>query len=368
MKTQRDKSRSVHLFVLFLSLTVGLLFPTQSHAVSILTDIKIAPATLDVTKRETSRIAWQQALKGRVDVHICTLDGKIARTLLSQAEKEAGAQEIAWDGLDEFGTPCPIGAYIPIIRVKTQGRGYDVYNPTTGEWGRQITPEQVDYDTAKQKIFYHLTQSVICLMRMGEHDGGPAYKTSVFWEPKTSGDHEISWDGKDADGILPVLPKEKALIEFEAFTLPENAILLTHSETKPWTADRKYKTFPVHPPIGKDISRFALYFRSDLRDLKISVALAGADGKSKNPGLKGLQTLTLNILEEENLPELLRNGAEAYLFIDGKFLYELPLEKIPVDMKLDTGKIQNGEHLLVVNVKTRSNQMGIYSMRIKVKN
>jgi sugar lactone lactonase YvrE len=76
-------------------------------------DDKQILATPDSTPAAaTVAVHYNNPKKGFVSLAICKADGEIVRTLLTKAERPAGAQTEKWDGRDDDGNPVPPGKYI----------------------------------------------------------------------------------------------------------------------------------------------------------------------------------------------------------------------------------------------------------------
>jgi len=341
-----------------------LALPIHAHSNQFVHSVRVEPVEINTSKDEIVQISWELSESGMLDVFICDIDGNIVKTLLKQTKSSQG-QQVTWDGKDDFGNRCPTGAYLPIIKIRTSRKGSEVYNPTTSPWGYEIQLANLVYDENQQVIRYTLEKPVLCLMRLGEKDGGPCYRTLFGWEPRSAGTHEEAWDGKDANGIINVAQKEKFKMFLDAFVLPENSIMIRGSNEIPAV---KYKTFALRAPHGNKVMLHALHSRELDRELSIRAEIVNPVViKNKIPTVKGKASIRVHVDEKTNVPHLLREKFEVYLFIDGVLLYEIPAEEIPAIATFDTRKYADKEYALTINIRTPDDRVGTYSMKIRIK-
>lgn len=361
--TVKGAVRAVFLSVAVLILAI----PVVAGADDLLKSITVSPTAIDVSKGESAGLSWQQSSRGILDVSICTLDGQVVKTFHHRSKSAAGAFQISWDGRNDQGQMCPDGAYLPFLKLRTKTRGGATYNPTTFPWGNKILIENIAYDHEAQEIHYTLETPALCLVRSGEGDGGPCYKTLFDWSPRDAGTHRYPWDGKAVTGGIEVWQREKLNIVLDGFTLPPNAILLTGSGQKLREFEFKGRRLPLRPPHGEQIYLHAMHRRELCHDMTIGLSVLKSRGTTDGvPVLGRNAVLKVSAGANMNYRQLEREKIELYCFIDGQLLFEGPYPALPAKLKVDTSEIPNGDHLLTVNLRTFEDHVGTYSMRIRV--
>ncbi len=369
MRQENASSRNILTACAILILAIFCSSGVWAQSQGIFHSVQVAPTLIDVGENETSRISWYQSQPGIIKVFICNLDGKIVKTLYESHASEFGTQQVVWDGRDELGNLCPNGVYLPIIKVSTDNRGTQVYNSTTAPWGADLSQSDVTYNAAAGKITYQLAQPALCLLRVGERDGGPVYITLSDWEPRVAGYHEKSWNGMDGGGLVWAADKEKLQIVLDAFSTPENAILITGSTNPSHKFEGIKKRFPLHPPFARKMMLHALHNREICHDFAIQVDIIRPERISNNiPVITGKAALLISIGSQVTQARLVREKFELYLFVDGAFISEGPRKTLPAQLMLDSNKLSNGEHIITVNLRTLEDHVGTTSLKVTVDN
>ena len=236
-------------------------------------------------------------------------------------------------------------------------------------WGNKVLIENIPYDENSKTIRFTLAAPAMCLVRVGEGDGGPCYKSLFGWEPLAAGEHTWPWDGKDVTGTVEVWQRAKLNIVLDGFTLPPGAILLTGSRPSRTPLDDIKKRFPLRPPHGEKIYVHAMHKRDLCHDMTIQAAVFKAR-KSQDglPILRGRAEVQVTAGADVNPRQLEREKIELYCFVDGELLFEGPYPELPAKLSIDTRKIGNGEHLLTINLRTFEDHVGTYSMKVLIQN
>lgn len=344
-------------------------FPVNATGNKLLHDVKINPVVLNISEKNNVLISWNQAYESRMNVLICNIDGRVVRTLMEKVQGSAGSHQVQWDGLDDNGKLCPDNAYIPIIKIKTQGHGNAIYNPSQLPWGERVKPLDLEYNESKGIISYRLPKQGLCLIRVGEKDGGPVYKTILNWEPREAGFHEEPWDGMDKNGIVNAAKKEKFHILLDAFALPEGSILIQNSQTKDYKFNKIKKQFSLYPPQGNNTFLHVYHQRDESHDIEITAELINpVKSDAQIPVIKNTVSFKIMVDEQENIKHLTKEKFEVYLFMDGKLIFEGPEATIPSILKFDTNEYLNGEHVVTINFRTTEDRVGTYSLKVNIEN
>ncbi len=317
----------------------------------------------------SARITWQLNGPARITVMICDLKGNIVATPVDREEQPAGLHTFIWNGRDQQDTPCSPGLYFPVIRAKSATLGIDTYNPTAEPWGEAVDVHAFSFDDKAQVIRYTINNHVMVRIRVGEKDGGPFHKTVAAWKLRAPGTYEEPWDGMDSTRLIHVAGKEKFQIAFDAYTVPEKAVLIPVSKgVATVTAEKSYQKYPVHPPHGKRLAHYSLVPAGMTPDLDISATIPGSvvdqDGVVQLIGNQELQ-LTLS---NGSPPPTVDERFELYLYVDGKMMYEIPTGSLPASINFETSKVANGLHMVTLNLITSEHRTGSTSFRVMITN
>lgn len=325
-----------------------------------LTSVKVENAQVDVAGKQSAVISWQIQAAGTVDMMICDMDGFIVRYLYRQASKAAGTHTASWDGLDGDGVPVPDGAYFPMIRFSNPRRGTEFYNPTDVRWGGMLDVQDLSYDAEAQQIIYRLDQPALCLVRVGEAEGGPSYGTLLSWAPRIVGNHTEPWDGKDIQGVAKVYDREKFTIIFDAIALPPNTLLVTGSKQRLKQPDPQQERAAVHPPTGNEIFIHSLHPRYICQDPEVVVEILKGASKSKaGPSIFGRRVrISVTTLDSDRARIMEQMQSELYLFVDGVFQSEVKAPTLPAVVTFNTKKLSRGRHNLTINLRNIEDHVG----------
>ncbi|BBO68608.1 hypothetical protein DSCA_25380 [Desulfosarcina alkanivorans] len=300
---------------------------------------------------------------------ICDLNGRIVKTFFDREKGNPGTHEVTWDGRDDNGQLCPTGAYIPIIKVRSRQQGSEIYNPSETPWGLTLNGHDISYNAQTKQVSYRLDQPALCQMRIGEKEGGPAYISLFGWVPRSQGDYHAAWDGKDVNGLIEVWKKEHFEIYLDAFSLPENSILLNGSNPRSYNYKGLKKRFPIKPPVGSTINLHALHQREFCHDMLLNAAFkSGKKTADGIPIIEGQAELQVFAGKDVNLRQLEREKFELYIFVDGKMLIESPHPSLPASQTIDTTTISNGDRIFTINLRTFEDHLGIFSFKVRVDN
>jgi hypothetical protein len=343
-------------------------WPPAGVAADLMSQVNVADQILNPAIGDTVDISWQMGVDALVTLFICDLDGVIVRQLHHKTPFTAGAVTVAWDGRDDDGRFCSDGAYIPILRLKAES-GYQTYNPTTKPWGTKVSVPDTHYDPDLGIIYYRLERPTLCLMRVGDRDGGPFFATLINWQPRPAGDQWEQWDGRDPHGLVDVAGRPDFFTMLDGIALPENSIMILGSPEKHSFERRGRATHPLHPPSGGELFMHSLHQRRFCRDMGVEVAV---DDRSVDPRsairVNENVTVQVDIPDRHHRKHLLHQGLEVYLFLDGIFLTEVKAASLPAQLEVELGdQFSAGDHILTVNVRSFEDHAGTYSLKLRSK-
>lgn len=344
--------------------------PIHAQENRLIHSVHVESSCIDLSGNKAAQISWQISRFSLVSVYVCDLDGNLVRALIQKDGMGAGEHQVAWNGRDDGGDMCPNGTYIPVIKTKTRDKTAEIYNPTSFPWGETIFPKNLYYDFDQKVVHYRLERPALCRIRIGEYDGGPLYRTLIDWKPRWADVHNEPWDGMDKNGVVEITKKKKHYIVLEAFSLPENSIIVQGSNNLRQHSITSHSPFAIHSAHGKNINPHASHARDGCHELFISARILGQDNYSPTriPVVKGATSIEVSLNNNSGDSRLMKKGFELYLYMDGLFIYEILPENLPAILKLDTLTHKNGEHVLTVNARTMEDHVGTYSMKISIEN
>lgn len=334
---------------------------------TVVTQVQIRQDKTDLTGDIAVTLSWNQKQKGTTKVLICDLQGSIVRKLMENEVLDRGAHQLEWDGRDINGIPCSVGAYLPIIKVRTDRGMVGAYNPSASNWGENLHIETPTYDADRRIVTFTLDRPALCLLRIGEVQEGLFYGTLLNWQPKPAGRVEVAWDGMDAQKIVKLHQRDELVYELVTAALPHSAILITASPTPHGPPDGRYERFPLHPPHGNDVSLHARHRMGDCGDFNILASINNIRRKGTGNKVES-GILDITVRKEDGYHRLQKEKFEIYLYVDGRYTREEKRSKLPATIQLDTTKLSNGEHLVIVGLMTLENHVGTYTMKINVEN
>lgn len=336
-----------------------------------LKEVQVQPTILDIDESQSVQISWQQTVVGKVQALICDLDGNIVRPLIDGETRQAGSHSVTWDGKDLNGDYCPVAAYLPIIKIRSERGRTNVHNPTSADWGEEMMLEPPVYSRSRDSVSFQMPKPALCLLRLGKARGGPCYGTLLNWVPRPAGEIEVPWDGKDAQKQIDLGKRKELDFRLITIALPETSILVSASPQKAYSKNTKYKRFPLHPPHGQNVFIHAHHQRSTCKDFTITANMQNTERNWRGQRIaRGKVDIdfSLDLDSEHRHSHLKKEGFEIYLYVDDQFIVEERREDVPASISLDTTKLKNGNHFLTVGLRTLEDHMGTYTIKFKVDN
>lgn len=196
--------------------------------------------------------------------------------------------------------------------------------------GDEILATDMSFSAVKGEIKYTLPQDALVRLRLGIKDGGPMVRTLLDWQPRKAGAHVETWDLKDASGQVEYTGRTDLMVVLQCL--------------KP-QAKRGFHTSPG-----------------------FTVEFPGAepmpDGtlKVKNKVAVRLQ------LDEADKAWLSKTRYEIGFYIDNNFIVEEEEAVNPFTYQFDTTKMNNGRHVITVNVVAYTGEIGTKSIPVLIEN
>lgn len=291
------------------------------------------------------------------------------RLIYQSEEKDMarGKNTVSWDGRDarEQIVPDEASIYV-LVAVDSTGKEY-IHNPSQRTGGDKLKISDVSYDKKKGAIRYFLPQAGRVRIRVGVEEG-PLMVCLLDWVPLSSGMKSEPWGGCDVSGVL--IPENRRKIVVSAFSLPINTVI-TRGNPVQKAAN------PVHPPKNisiepgatvRPVHPHARLPHERRRSPRFSVSFPEHEATDKNglPILSGRVPVKIEI-DEEDKRWLTDIRFEIMLYLDYVFIFEDEDAYTPFTYTWDTRHLNEGEHLLTVNVQGYGDHIGAQSKRVFIK-
>lgn len=319
--------------------------------------VAIEPKTLRWDAQQRAAIRYHLSAPARVTLDVLDAQGTVTRQLI--AEQTTGMQEWVWDGRRSDGTPASDGAYRYVLRAEARGRQM-TYDPAAYSGGDEIRPMDFTFDRARGLLQWRLPQAARVRLRIGI-EGFPHLRTLLDWQPMEAGAHELLWNGLDASGLVRAISHPQLSVKLTAFTLPDNAIIVTGTPTSPMLdhADtpqirRGAYLHARHDPASCGDVALQLEFPQHLhRDVQGRVRVAG-------------QVPVRVTLPEARARDFTNQRFEAVVFEDLTVLFEEEEALNPFTFVWDVSRLPAGAHLLTVNVLSYDDHYGVATVPVIV--
>ncbi len=337
----------------------------------LLSNVTVSKSSFNPSHGETIAINYLLSEPAGVTIHVYDPDWELIKTLISDKKTAKGEQLITWDGKDMDGKVVPNEAYFFTIIAKDETGTKEIYDPTTFSGGTEHDITTADISPQNGTIIYKIPEMGRVLIRIGV-EGGPLLNTSVDWEPRVKGVITEYWNGKDKDNLVNLYnhPKFKMLITY--FTLPENSVIVFGNNTMTY---RDYKKSHTAKRPGKierasSVSKISPHYRLPRTvdyspDVKIDFINTQGTDSDGTIILKG-KTMVKVELDEQDKIIFQNQQFEIVFFLDNEFYAEDEAGYTPFNWVWDLSNVEEGEHLLTVNISSFKDQIGILSRKVRI--
>ena len=136
------------------------------------------------------------------------------------------------------------------------------------------------------------------------------------------------------------------------------------------TPQRRMDSCPaLLPPRGGSLSAHALRARGLNNDFPFALSIKEAKQKHQGkPMLSNKVQLFVSPKKRKRIQRLRGEQVEVYVYMDGEFQSEVPIDTIPASIDFDTSKYTNGDHILTINLRTSQGRCGSSTMKINIQN
>ncbi len=336
-----------------------------------LSEVAVSRSSFNPTAGQSVSISYVLLDKADVQVNIHDPDSTLVRTLEPKRSQASGRHSVTWDGKDQDGTVVPDEAYFFTITTKSSQGKTQAYDPTSFSGGDSRDIVKADIDPITKAITYKLPEMSRVLIRLGVQDG-PLLNTLVDWKPRVAGQITEHWTGRDKDGVVDLLnhPRFKMLIT--CFALPENSVITYgngdqdyRTYMKSMAGSRVVKERPARS--GVVVSPHYQLSRTVDYSPRLEMTFPGIEGAE----LEGIPVLSDKALvkvdiNEEDRSYFVNQQYEITFFLDTEFYTEQEIGHAPFNWVWDLSDVEEGEHVLTVNMSGFKDQIGVLSKRVKV--
>jgi len=324
-------------------------------------DVKISVPLINPLKGEKCVISYNLSQDSPVTIKIYDENEQLVRTLIKNKKQRVGTNKEIWDGKDDNRKILPSEVYTFTI----EGQDF-MYDPASFSGGEQI--RNLNATVRKEhpcSFSYTLPTSARVRIRIGVK-AGPLYRTLIDWQPRPPGRHIESWDGKDKTGKIDLASNPSCFVSVEAFSLPENSIILEGISRK----QKEHKAYPIKQKENtRQVYEHALHPRYRCKDHEMQIILPEAISFAEDGLLivSGEVALTIE-LDNEVIKWLKEENAEYLFYVNDKFISEEEQIFSPYTWKWDSTKYKDGKYLLTVNVRSFRDHCATDCIWVYVKN
>ena len=337
----------------------------------LLSNVRTSKSSFNPSRGEEVAIYYNLSKPAKVTVHVYDPDRGLIMTMTTEKYITHGEQTIIWDGKDMDGNVVPDEAYFFTILSVDERGNKEIYDPTTFSGGEEHDITKADINIQSQTVTYKMPEMGRVMIRIGIQSG-PLLNTLVDWKPRVKGMITEYWNGKDKDNIIDLYNHPKFKMIVTSFTLPDSSVIsfgnkaLTYREYKnSITVDR-----PVKVERKSSISKLSPHYRlprvGDYSPV-VKINFTNTHGTEKNGTiiLKG-KTIVKVELDEKDKAFFTNQQFEIVFFLDNEFYAEDEAGYTPFNWVWDLSDVEEGEHLLTVNLSSFKDQVGVLSRKVRV--
>jgi hypothetical protein len=329
----------------------------------------------DVERGEEVVIRFRLSTPAAVSVQFVDPYGNAVRTLRQEA-REAGEQQITWDGTDDLGNRVAPEAYAYTITASASVEGtlsevtYDLRDRAGGE---PVWPQATALDPKTGRITYTIPRASRVRIILSRQDTGWPVRTLLDWAPRGAGKHEESWDGWDRDREVEAVGMPNLIPIVYAFALPENVVRVKDkgqgAAVRALRANLRPTSYRLTPGSDRSLHHHSLHPRARCYDPIIEARFLENIRRTAAgiPRISRSTPLRLDIASQQPagaLPPIPR--VSAFIFVDGILVERYLVGYIPYQWILEPARLRAGEHLITAVLAWRDDHFGIAHVRVNV--
>jgi hypothetical protein len=343
----------------------------EARASELISDVTISASSFNPQKGEGVTVGFKLSKRAKVEVKIYDPDFALVTSLKPKRYMKAGQSSLTWDGKDMNGIIVPDEAYFFTITAEDQQGTVETYDPTIFSGGEAEDITEADVDPTSKVITYRLPKPARVLIRLGVQDG-PLLNTLVDWKPRVSGEITEPWNGRDKDNLIDLLnhPRFKMLITY--FALPENSMITYGNKAVSYRAYKqslKQKGPAKNRPDRAGVLLSPHYSLPRTADYSPRLKMDFSDIQTYEQGdVPVLRAKTLIKVDIDELDKsfFVNQQYEITFFLDNEFYAEQEVGYAPFNWVWDLSDVNEGEHLVTVNMSGFKDQIGVLSKRVIV--
>jgi hypothetical protein len=334
----------------------------------VISQVRVDRERIDPVKNEVVAVRFN--LNEPANVVLSIFDGRDRLVYSANDEAEAGDAALTWNGQDTTGKPVPPEAYSYTLTAKN-AKGQTVHDLTDLTGGVLLPAKDVRWDAKEGKLHYYLDKPARVNLRFGLQDG-PYLRTVVDWVPRSAGANAEAWDGMDASGVLQLSTHPAVQPAVKAYTLPENTIFVGgNADRIQFVAGKTEGTVrarTTQQPAKQmfNLSQQPLETRGDIT-AKLTLGDAARQGKDGRWLVSGQVPLNADVIDAQR-QRVIERRFEAAFYVDGVFSHENELGYVPLGWTWDSSQVNNGEHILTLNIRGYEGNFGTASVKVLVDN
>ncbi|MEM8500315.1 MAG: hypothetical protein AAF542_20035 [Pseudomonadota bacterium] len=282
----------------------------------------------------------------------------------------AGEHKMFWDGKDLTGNALPNEAYHYVLVAETANGEEQVFDLTDTVEDEFIEVKSIDYDPDEKIISYRIDRKARVNIRIGLRDNGPLLRTLVNWVPRTDGENQENWDGKDQDGLLDLLEHPNLSFWIQAYPLSKNTILVGVDTNKSEYASSDL--VQGKRSVGR-IRKKKMYAHmqqpaESRNDFDLKLEVVGVEPESAS-GVYNVQAGRVPIrleAKKKDRARAYRRRLEPVFYVDGVFAFETEVGYLPMVWSWNTKNAPAGLHYVTVNVRGYEGNFGVATIRVKI--
>lgn len=205
---------------------------------------------------------------------------------------------------------------------------------------QELLAGEISFDAQTGQIKYTLPEPALVRVRIGVRDGGALLRNLLDWEYRGAGAHVETWDKKDASGQVDLGAHQDLMLNLSCL--------------------------PADPQKRRAYKGTIKGFRKAPR-LKISFPAATKRAAQDVAVVSGVVPVRVAIDPEDNR-WLVETKYEMGIFIDSVFLAEDEEGIDPYNYQLNTKGLNDGVHIITVNVVGYEGEVGTESVPVVISN
>jgi hypothetical protein len=337
----------------------------------LINNVTTSKSSFNPTQKENVTVSFKLSQSSKINVNIYDTDKQLVQTLVDEKTLPAGQHDLIWNGKDLDGQIVPDEAYFFTLIARDNSGKEEVYDPTIFSGGIEHDIISANIDRQSHTVTYTIPEMGRVLIRIGIQ-GGPLMNTLVDWQPRVKGFITEYWNGKDKDDIVDIYdhPKFKMIITY--FNLPENSVIAFGNKGLNFRDYKKTiaKSRPLKPERPSSIQKLSHHYRlprTEDYSPEVQMTLVNAKGTDdKDNVILENKTIVKVDLDKKDRQIFQNQQFEIVFFLDYEFYAEDEAGYTPFNWVWDLSNVEEGEHLLTVNVSSFKDQIGVLSRKVKV--